>query len=79
MKNIDVSVVMSVFNGAKMVSTAIDSIIRQSFQNWELIIINDCSKDNTRMILEQYRNNDKRIKIVNNNKNIGLIKFNIIL
>jgi len=42
-----VSVIMPVYNGAKFISFAIDSVIAQTYTNWELIIVNDGSPDNT--------------------------------
>ncbi len=58
-----VSVVMSVHNGGKYLGKAVDSILSQSFQDFEFIIINDGSTDNTAAILDRYRPSDKRINI----------------
>jgi glycosyltransferase involved in cell wall biosynthesis len=63
---------MSVYNGEKYLNEAIDSILAQTFINFNFLIINDGSTDGTDKILQSY--NDKRIKIVNNEKNIGLTK-----
>lgn len=70
-KNILVSVVMSVYNGEKYLRAAIDSILNQTYDNFEFLIINDGSTDGTMSILNTY--NDKRIKILNNIENKGLI------
>jgi len=72
MKNPKVTVLMSVYNGEKYLKEAIDSILGQTFKDFEFIIINDGSTDKTREILESY--NDPRIKLINNKKNIGLTK-----
>lgn len=67
-----ITVLMSVFNGEKFIRESIDSILSQTYKDFEFIIINDCSKDKTAKILSSY--NDTRIKIIHNNKNIGLTK-----
>ena len=67
-----VSVIMSVYNGEKYLKIAIESILNQTFENFEFIIINDGSTDKTEDILQAY--DDLRIKIINNGKNIGLTK-----
>ena len=72
MKNPKVTVLMSVYNGGKYLQEAIDSILGQTFKDFEFLIINDGSTDKTGEILKSY--NDPRIKIINNNKNIGLTK-----
>ena len=72
-KKPSISVVMSVYNGEKYLRQSIDSIINQSFSDYEFIIINDGSIDNTQRILEEYAKKDSRIRIINHN-NIGLTK-----
>ena len=63
---------MSVYNGEPFLSESIESVLAQSFQDFEFIIVNDGSTDDTSAILEKYQNVDPRIHIVNNDKNIGL-------
>ena len=72
MKNPKVTVLMSVYNGEKYLNEAIDSILGQTFKDFEFLIVNDGSTDKTREILESYK--DPRIRIINNEKNIGLTK-----
>lgn len=67
-----VTILMSVYNGDKYLREAIDSILNQTFNDFEFIIINDASTDKTKDILDSYE--DKRIKIINNTENIGLTK-----
>lgn len=67
-----ISVVMSVYNGEKYLKEAVESILNQSFDDFEFIIINDASTDSSLQILESYK--DSRINIINNGKNIGLTK-----
>ena len=74
-KNIPyVSVLMSVHNSENTVNFAIDSILNQTFSNFELLIMNDCSTDKTQKILEKYQNVDSRIKLFNNSTNLGLTR-----
>lgn len=72
MNNPLVSIIMGVFNEEKTLCRCIDSIINQTYENWEFIICNDCSSDNTLEILNKYAKNDNRIKILNNEKNLKL-------
>ncbi|GIU51727.1 hypothetical protein TUM4438_42350 [Shewanella sairae] len=65
-----VSVVMPVYNVALFVEDAIQSVLDQSFENFELIIINDYSKDNSLALCQRY--NDARIKIISHQHNQGL-------
>jgi glycosyltransferase involved in cell wall biosynthesis len=65
-----VSLVMPIYNGENTLNRSIDSILNQSYTNYELILVNDGSVDNTKKICEGYANRDKRIKVVNK-KNEG--------
>ena len=65
------SVIIPVFNAESYLREAIDSIIQQSFTDWELIIINDGSTDSSERIIADYT--DPRIKYYKNEGNIGLI------
>ena len=67
-----ISVIMSVYNGEEYLSEAIESVCNQTFADWELIIINDCSTDSTGDILSQYASEDARIKIHTNETNLRL-------
>ena len=79
-KNIPyVSVLMSVHNSENTVNFAIDSILNQTFSNFELLIMNDCSTDKTQIILEKYQNVDSRIKLFNNSTNLGLRSLNTLI
>ena len=59
------SVIIPVYNGEKYISKCLDSILQQSYKNLELIIINDGSKDNSLKILQDYKEKDDRITLIN--------------
>ncbi|MFC1722080.1 glycosyltransferase family 2 protein, partial [Patescibacteria group bacterium] len=63
---------MPTYNSEKYISDAIDSILNQSFKDFELIIVNDASQDNTKKIIEDYEKKDSRIKVINNEVNIQI-------
>lgn len=73
MKNSDikplVSVIVATFNRAQFIGKCIDSILEQSYPNIEVIIVNDCSTDNTKEVLELYSDS---VKVVHNKKNMGV-------
>ena len=56
-----ISVILSVYNNEKYISLAIESIINQTFKDFEFIIINDGSTDNTQKIIQNYAKKDSRI------------------
>ena len=67
-----VSVVLPVYNGERFLRESIDSIIEQTFYDWELIIVNDCSIDRTKEIAEEYVLKDERICLISNSENLKL-------
>lgn len=69
--NPEITVLMPVYNGGKYLKNAIESILTQSFENFEFLIINDGSTDNSKEVINSY--NDPRIVLINNKKNIGLV------
>lgn len=69
-----ISVLLSVYNDEANISESINSILNQTYQNFELLIADDGSTDNTQKIVESFLKNDKRIKFFKNNNNQGLTK-----
>jgi glycosyltransferase involved in cell wall biosynthesis len=69
-----VSVLMSVYNGECYLREAVESILQQTFIDFEFVIINDGSTDSTQDILAEYATRDQRIVLVQNKENIGLTK-----
>lgn len=67
-----VSVVMPVFNGERYVCEAIQSVLDQTYTNFEFIIVNDGSTDNSERLIRAFQ--DERIKVINNPINLGLVK-----
>lgn len=67
-----ISVVLPVYNGEKYLAEAIESVLTQTFEDFELIIINDGSKDNSLSIIKRYMSQDKRIKLIDR-ENKGLV------
>lgn len=68
-----VSVLMPVYNGGEYLSTAIDSILNQTYTDFEFLIIDDGSTDNSLSIIKQYQQKDDRIRIIVNDTNKGLV------
>ena len=64
-----VSIIMPSYNTAKFISETIDSVLAQTYTNWELIIVDDCSKDDTDAAVAKYQ--DQRIRYLKNEKNSG--------
>jgi len=69
-----ISVIMSVYNDEKNVRPAIESILNQTFNDFEFIITEDCSKDNSLQVLREYAEKDSRIVLVENGENLKLTK-----
>lgn len=67
-----ISVIIPVYNTEKYLERCINSVVNQNFRDVEIIIINDCSEDNSLKIIDKYKNKDKRVKIINKIKNEGL-------
>ena len=67
-----VSVVMSVFDGEAYLAEAIDSILHQTFEDFEFIIVNDGSRDASSEIIQEYAEQDTRIQVISMNQNVGL-------
>jgi len=67
-----VSVIMPAYNDAVYVRKAIDSVLGQSFSDFEFIIANDCSADNTGAIIQEYARQDSRVIYLVNEKNLGV-------
>ncbi len=67
-----VSIIMAAYNAERTIESAIHSIQTQSYSNWELLVINDCSKDDTPFIVSKLSESDPRIRLLNNESNSGV-------
>ncbi|NBM53724.1 glycosyltransferase [Proteus sp. G2669] len=71
MKNETFSIIMPAYNAEKTIESSIQSVFSQTYSDYILYIVNDCSTDNTKEILSKYNKNNK-IVIINNNVNMGV-------
>jgi len=69
-----ISIAMAVYNGEPYLKQQIDSILAQTFSEFELVICDDCSTDNSWDVLKSYSRCDQRISIYKNNQNLGFCK-----
>ena len=64
-----VSIVMPVYNGEKYLRQSIASVVNQTFKDWNLIIVDDCSTDSSPEIMNEYAKADDRIQVIHNEVN----------
>ncbi len=69
-----VSVVIPTYNRADLLPRALDSLLKQTFQNFEIVVVNDASTDETAKLLEEYQKKSKKIKVITHKKNQGVSK-----
>ncbi|MEJ2008178.1 MAG: glycosyltransferase family 2 protein [Acidobacteriota bacterium] len=69
-----VSVLTPVYNGESHLGECIESVLRQTYQNWEYIIVNNCSTDRTSEIIGNYARRDSRIRVIDNHEFVGAVK-----
>lgn len=67
-----VSIITPLYNSEKYIAETIESVLAQTYTNWEMIVVDDCSKDNGVRIVEEYQKKDKRIKLYKNEINRGV-------
>ena len=67
-----VSIILPTYNGERYIQGSIESVLKQTYQDWELIVIDDHSEDGTGNIVRQYADKDSRIKLYRNEKNLRL-------
>ena len=66
-----VSIITPAYNAAEYIAETIESVLAQTYPKWEMLIVNDCSTDNTATIVQNYVNKDNRIKLINLKQNSG--------
>ena len=67
-----ISVIMPAYNAEKTLIQAVQSVINQTYCNWELLIIDDCSIDNTYALMQKLQLSNTKIKILKNHQNAGV-------
>lgn len=67
-----VSICLPVFNGERYLEAAIDTVLAQTFGDFELIVVDDCSTDGTAEIVDEFKRQDPRVQLFRNDNNIGL-------
>lgn len=67
-----ISIIMAAYNAEKTIEYAVDSVLRQTYPNFELLVVNDCSRDKTAEIVSNYALKDHRVKLISNLKNSGV-------
>lgn len=67
-----ISIIMAAYNAERTIEQAVTSVLNQTYTNFELLIIDDCSKDNTLSIAENFGQKDSRVKIIKSDKNCGV-------
>lgn len=73
-RNPKVSVLLATYNRAHFLDRTIGSVRQQSFNDWELVIADDCSTDGTRQVVEAWQKKEPRIVYIRNEKNVGISK-----
>ena len=66
-----VSIITPSYNSSKFIKDCVASVFSQTYKNWEMIIVDDCSKDNSKEIISELSTKDKRIKSIFLEKNVG--------
>lgn len=67
-----ISIIMASYNYAHLIAESIESVINQTYTDWELIVIDDCSSDNSIEIIQKYSENSNKIKLITHETNKGL-------
>ncbi|WP_455045575.1 glycosyltransferase family 2 protein [Leptotrichia trevisanii] len=69
-----VSIIVPMYNAGKFIGKAIETVLSQTYENWEMLIMNDVSTDNSLAVVNEFAKKDDRIKVVNTEKNMGVVK-----
>ena len=67
-----ISIITPLYNSEKYIGETIESVLNQTYKNWEMLIVDDCSKDDGVKVANEYVMRDKRIKLFENEKNEGV-------
>lgn len=67
-----ISIIMAAYNAEKTIGDAIQSVVNQTYCEWELIVVNDCSNDNTETVIRRFMLEDQRVRLLKNKTNKGV-------
>lgn len=67
-----ISIIMAAYNAEKTIEQAINSVLNQTYPNFELLVVNDCSTDKTAALVEAVAKKDNRVRLISNKKNSGV-------
>ena len=67
-----ISIIMAAYNAEKTIEYAINSVLSQTYTNFELLVVNDCSKDRTVELVKSIAAKDGRVRLISNVKNSGV-------
>lgn len=67
-----VSIIMAAYNAEKTIGLAIESVLKQTYPDFELLVVNDCSDDGTEALVRTYIEQDERIRLISNEENRGV-------
>lgn len=71
-EQIKVSIITPAYNAREFINETIDSVLQQSYRNWEMLIVDDCSTDDTVAVVQKYVENDSRIILIHHERNKGV-------
>ena len=74
MKNNLVSIITPSYNSSKFIEECINSVTSQTYKDWEMIIVDDCSKDDSIQVITKYAKKNNRIKVILLEENVGAAK-----
>ena len=67
-----ISILTAAYNAEKTIKSAIESVLAQTYTDWELIVVNDCSKDKTQAVVSEIAAKDSRVRLISNETNLGV-------
>lgn len=67
-----ISIIMAAYNAEKTIRQAIDSVLKQTYSEWELLVVDDCSQDQTIAIVKDFSLKDSRVRLIQNEQNKGV-------
>ena len=67
-----ISIIMAAYNAEKTIEQTINSVLNQTYSNFELLVVDDCSKDGTARIIKKFMSKDSRVRLISNAKNSGV-------